>query len=171
MRKALEKRDPLYKNVGRLRPKKDLPAAFCTALNQGLLLICSLDEPDAFGEANAFKALSDWILEHDEGYFYGATRSLVGVYYGIMPAMMGGGPEKARKEFLRAIEINPDFLLHYYLYARYVPTLIEDEALFDALIGHIEEADAAADPRFTALNMVAKLKAGLLDEDRDLYFY
>jgi len=171
LKKALEQGEPLYKNVDLLRPKKDLEAAFCTALNQGMLLICSLDQPDAFGEANDFKALTEWIIDLDEGYFYGAAHSLMGAYYGIMPAMMGGGPEKAQKAFLKAIEINPNLLLHYYLYARYVPTLIDDEALFDELIGKIMDKPSDADPRVAGLNEVAKVKARLLEEDRDLYFF
>jgi len=171
VKKALDQGEPLYKCVDRLRPGKDVPAAFATAMNQGMLLICSMDLPEAFGEANAFKALSDWVIEHEEGYFCGATRTLVGVYYGLMPAVAGGGAEKARVEFLRAMEICPDFLLHGYLYARYVPTLIDDEALFDELIARTLEADAGADPRYRALNEVAKRKALLLGRNRGLYFY
>jgi len=171
LKKALERGEPLYKVVDLLRPRKDITAAFCTALNQGMLLICSLDQPEAFGEANAFRALNDWVIEHDEDYFCGGAVTLLGVYYGIMPAMMGGGPDKAQKEFRRSMEICPDFLLHDYLYARYVPPLIDDEALFDKLIGRIMEADANADPRYAALNEVAKQKALLLEEDRDLYFF
>jgi len=171
LRKNLEKGEPLYRSVDLLRPRKDIPAAFCTALNQGMLLICSLDQPEAFGEANAFKALNDWVIAQDEDYFCGGAVTLLGVYYGIMPAMMGGGPDKAETEFRRAMEICPNFLLHDYLYARYVPTLIDDEELFDRLIGRVLETPAGADPRYTALNEVAKRKARILEEDRDLYFY
>jgi len=171
LRKSMEKGEPLYRSVELLRPGRDVPAAFCTALNQGMLLICSLDLPEAFGEANAFKALTEWVIAHDEAHFCGGAVTLLGVYYGIMPAIMGGGPDKAEKAFRRAMEICPNFLLHDYLYARYVPTLIDDEELFDRLIGRVLETGAEADPRYAALNEVAKRKARLLDRDRELYFY
>ncbi len=170
LKEALDRGEPLYRNVHLLRPEKDVPAAFATALNQGMLLICSLDVPEAVGEANAFKALCDWVIEHDPTYFCGGTYSLIGVFYGLKPGIMGGGPEKARKEFDEAIRINPDFLLHHYLFARYVPTLIHDEPLFDKTLQFVREADSMAVPEFAALNEVAKLKARLLDENRDLYF-
>jgi len=171
VRKAMERGEPFYRSVDYLRPGKDVPAAFATAMNQGMLLICSMDQPEAFGEAIAFKALSDWVNEHDEGYFCGGARTLVGVYYGLMPVVAGGGADKAQAEFLRAMEICPDFLLHPAMYARYVPTLIDDEDLFDELIGLVRGADSRADPRYAAMNEVARRKANLLDSRRGLYFY
>jgi len=171
VKEALDQGEPLYKCIPHLRPGKDVPAAFVTGLNQGMLLICSLDQPEAFGEANAFRALTEWVVEQEDNYFFGGARSLLGVYFGLMPPMAGGGADKARKEFDRSIEINPDFLLHYYLFARYVPTLIDDEPLFDKLVKHVQEADSAVDPRYAALNEIAKFKMKLLEEDRYKYFY
>lgn len=170
LRRALDQGDPLYKAVSHLRPDRDVPAAFCTALNQGLLLISSLDVVEAFAEANAFRALTEWIIEHEETFFHGASHALLGVYFGLMPVMAGGGPEKARKEFEKAIRIDNRLLLHYWAYARYYPTLVDDEDLFDELIGHILDADPSAEPSLTAINMISKNKARLLDRDRDLYF-
>lgn len=79
VRRALEDGTPLYKCTPHLRAGKDVPAAFCTAMNQGMLLICSLDVPEALGEANAFTALVEWVIEQDEGYFGGTAHSLLGV--------------------------------------------------------------------------------------------
>jgi len=170
LKKAMDQGEQLYKCVNLLRPDKDIPAAFATALCQGMLLICSLDLPEALGEANAFKALCEWVITHDEMYFCAGSHSLIGVYYGLMPAIMGGGPEKARIKFKKAISLSPDFLLHYYLYARYVPTLVYDEPHFDELIEHILKADTRALPEYAAFNEIAKLKARLLEEDRNIYF-
>ena len=170
VKKALDQGEPFYKVVPLLRADRDVPAAFCTALNQGLLLICSLDVMEAFAEANAFRALDEWVIETRETYFHGAAHSLLGVYFGIMPVMAGGGPFKAQKEFEKAISIDNRLLLHYWAYARYYPTLIDDEAFFDELIQHIQEADPSVEPSITALNIISKNKAKLLEQDRDLYF-
>ncbi len=170
LKRAVEQGTPLYKALEHLRPEKDLNAAFALALNQGMLLICSLDVPEAVGEANAFKALCQWVIAHDETYFCAGTHSLLGVYYALMPAMMGGGPKKAQEEFDMAIKLYPDFLLHHYLTARYIPTLVDNEPLFDELIQHILEADSGASPDYIAFNEIAKLKARLLEKNRDLYF-
>ncbi len=166
----IDKGEPLYKAVDSLDPKADVPAAFVTALNMGLLLICSLEVPEALGEANAFRMLTEWIITHNEQYHYGAPRTLLGVYFGIMPAILGGGPDKAQREFLRALEINGRWLLHHYFYARYVPTLVGDEALFDELLTHVLEADSHEVPDCVVLNEVAKVKARRLLDNRRSYF-
>jgi len=171
LRKALDQGEPLYKAVKHLRPDRDVPAAFCTSLNQGLLLICSLDVMEAFAEANAFKAMTEWIIEHEETYFHGASHTLLGVYFGLMPVVAGGGPEKARKAFEKAIQIDSRLLLHYWAYARYYPTLMDDEDHFDELIRHIQDADPSVVPSLTALNTISKIKARRLDQDRDYYFF
>jgi len=167
---ALDRGEPFYKALEGLDPAEDVPAAYCTAMNQGMLLICSLDVMEAFAEANAYKALCDWIVRHEESYFHGATHTLLGVYYAIMPAVSGGGAEKAKKEFERAIALDNRLLLHYWGYARYYPTLVDDEGMYDELIRHILEADPATDPSLTALNTIAKKKARLLDRNRGLFF-
>lgn len=170
VKKALDQGEPLYKAVPLLRPDRDVPAAFCTALNQGMLLICSLDVVEAFAVANAFRALDEWVIENQETYFHGAAHSLLGVYFGIMPVMAGGGPAKAQKEFKKALSIDNRCLLHYWAYARYYPTLIDDEALFDELIQYIQDADPSVEPSLTAINLISKKKAELLEQDRDFYF-
>lgn len=61
--------------------------------------------------------------------------------------------------------------MHYYLYARFVPTLTDDAPLFDRLIERILASDSSADARFTAINEIAKRKARSLKANRDEYFF
>jgi hypothetical protein len=169
-KKAMDQKMPPEEAVKHLRPGKDVPAAFFTAMNIGLLMICSVDVPAALILGDTLKALVLWVIEVEEGYLHGASHTLIGAYYAIMPGMLGGGPEKASREFERAIALNRDFLLHHYFYARYVPTLVIDEEHFNQLLEHIRASASNADPSCTALNEMAKFKAELLDENRDLYF-
>ena len=170
LKQALEQGAPYYQALEHLDPDEDLPAAYCTAMNQGMLLICSLDVVEAFAEANTYKVLCDWMIRHQETYFHGAAHTLLGVYYAIMPTIAGGGAEKAKKEFDRGMEIDDRLLIHYWACARYYPTLVDDEEMYDELIRHILEADPAADPSLTALNTIAKKKARTLDRDRGRFF-
>lgn len=168
--RALDEKEPIDEAVRHLRYPKDLTSAFWTAMNMGMLLICSLDVPEAMILGDTFKALNGWVIDKEGDYFHGAAHSLIGVYDAIIPRMLGGGPEKAREAFERAIAIDDNFLLHYYLYARYVPTLVMDEDHFDELLRHVYDTPSNLDPSITALNEVAKRKARLLDENRNLYF-
>jgi tetratricopeptide (TPR) repeat protein len=168
-RKALEKGAPIKEAVKYLR-KKDLPAAYGTAFNMGLNLICSLDVPQVLAMAEDFVDLTDWILETDETIEYGTTHVLLGVYYAIMPAVGGGGPDKALAEFKKAIEIEPNFLINHFFYARYYPTLLLEEDLFDREINYILDYSVDDFPAVRALNKVAQRKAADMKANRDYYF-
>ncbi len=168
-KKALEKDVPIKEAVTYLK-KKDLPAAYGVAFNMGLNLICSLDVPQVLALAEDFVDLTNWILATDETIEYGTTHVLLGVYYAIMPAAGGGGPDKALVEFEKAIEIEPDFLLNRFLYARYYPTLLLEEALFDQELNYILNFSVDEFPSVRALNKVAQEKAADMLANRDYYF-
>lgn len=168
-RKALANDVPM-KDALRCLKKDDLPAAYGTAFNMGLILICSLDVPKVLALANDFVDITNWILATDETIEYGTTHVLLGVYYAIMPAVGGGGPVKALAEFERAIEIEPNFLLNHFLYARYYPTLLLEEELFDRELDYILNYSTDEFPAARALNKVAQKKAADMRANRDYYF-
>ena len=168
-RKALEKGTPIKDAVNYLG-KKDLPAAYGAAFNMGLNLICSLDVPQVLALAEDFVDLTSWIIEADETIEYGTAHVLLGVYYAIMPAVGGGGPDKALAEFEKAIEIEPDFLINHFFYARYYPTLLLEEGLFDREINYILDYPVDEFPAVRALNKVAQRKAAGMMANRDYYF-
>ena len=167
---ALDDRVDPMEAVKLLDPKKDVEAAFYTALAQGMLLIASLEVPEALILGDLFKALDLWVVEVEETYHWAAAHTLIAIFYSIMPGIVGGGPEKALPHFERAIELNDTLMLHYWGYARYYPTLIGDEELFDQLLEKMETTPVDINPEVTALNAVSKRKGRLLDKNRGLWF-
>lgn len=168
-KKVVESGKP-FKEGLRFLKKKDLPGAYGAAFNMGLNLICSLDVPKVMDLAVDFVDLTNWIIETDETIEFGTAHVLIGVYNAIMPAAGGGGPEKALASFERAIEIEPDFLLSRFFYARYYPTLIVEEELFDRQLNYIRDFPLDDFPEVRALNKVAVEKAKVIDDNRDYYF-
>ena len=169
-REALDQNVLPEEAVKLLDPQKDLPAAFYTSLVLGLLLISSLDLPEVLILGDTFKELTLWAIDVDETFHYGAGHTLIGIYYGIMPGMLGGGPDKSKKHFDKAIELDETLLLHYWGYARYYPTLTGDEEHFDQLLDHIRNTPSDINASVTALNEVVKQKARRLDEHRNHWF-
>ncbi len=168
-KKAIENDKPFKEGVKFLK-KKDLPAAYGAALNMGLNLICSLDVPKVLDLAEDFVDLTNWIIETDETIEYGSAHVLIGVYYAIMPAVGGGGPEKARASFEKAIKIEPNFLLSHFFFARYYPTLILDEEIFDRELDYVFNFPLDTFPSIKVLNKVAQRKAREISDNRDYYF-
>ncbi len=169
-RKALDGNVLPEEAVKFLDPEKDLPAAFYTSLALGVLLISSLDVPEVLILGDTFKELALWAVDVDETFHNGAGHTLIGIYYGIMPGILGGGPDKSRRHFDRAIELDETLLLHYWGYARYYPTLTGDEEHFDRLLDHIRKTPSGINESVTALNEVVKQKARRLDEQRNHWF-
>ncbi len=168
-REALENSVP-FKEALAFLTKKDLPAAYGAAFNMGLNLICSLDVPKVLAISNDYVDLTKWIIKTDETFEYGTSHVLLGVFYAIMPAVGGGGPEKARTEFDKAIKIAPDFLVNHFFYARYYPTLIIDEETFDRELNYIFNFPMDRLKSVRALNEVALKKANEINKNRDFYF-
>lgn len=159
-----------FKEALRFLNEKDLPAAYSTAFNMGLNLICSLDEPKIIVLSNDYVDLTKWLIETDEFNEYGTAHVLLGVFYAIMPVVNGGGPLKARKEFERAIEISPEFLINHFFYARYYPTLVVDEDTFDREMNFIFSFSMDTFPSARILNEVALKKAKSIHRNRGFYF-
>lgn len=168
-RKAIDGDVP-FKDAIKFLRKKDLPAAYGAAFNMGLNLICSLDVPRVLALSNDFVELTNWILDTDPTIEYGTTHVLLGVYYAIMPSAGGGGPEKARVEFEKALSIEPNFLLSRFFYARYYPTLLLEEEMFDKALDDIFNFPLDTFPAVRALNKVAREKAKAIRDNRDYYF-
>ncbi len=168
-KKALEKNVP-FKEALKYLSEKDLPAAYATALNMGFILISNLDIQKVLALASDYKDLTKWLIETDDTFEYGTAHVLLGVYYAIMPAAGGGGPEKARAEFEKSIMIEPDFFLTRFFYARYYPTLVLEEEVFDQELQYIFNTPPGKLNSARALNEIAIIKAKSIQSNREFYF-
>ena len=175
-RKALEKGKPYSEAVKKLK-KKDMDALFWTAASWAAYMNLSTRDTEALFDIPNIMALLTRSLELDDTFWCGGPHMFFAAYYSQFPSMMGGGAEKAQKEFDAVKSIvkkqygeKAEWLIADYFYAKYYATLLKDEELFDKTIKHILETPDDTIPGMAAVNGLAKIKARHLLEQKDRYF-
>ncbi len=143
----------------------DTPAAFWVANAWGNYVRLSLTDPAAVADLPKVEALFDFVLQHDESYFYGSAHLALGTLYGSRPKILGGNLEKARRHFERCLELSDGkFLLAYVYYAMTYATQVQDRQKFSSLLSKVEEASIELLPEQRLANAIAKKKARRLME-------
>ena len=120
-------------------------------------------------ELNRAKLLMEKVVELDETYQDGRAHLYLGGIETLLPKLMGGRPEKGKKHFERAIEIEERFLLSKVIYAEQYARLVFDQQLHDRLLEEVLAADPIAG-EFTLTNQIAKKRATILLEGSKDYF-
>jgi hypothetical protein len=88
----------------------------------------------------------------------------------VLPASMGGNPEKGKAHFESAIEYSGGrFLMAKVVYAEQYAKLVFDQALHDALLNSVLAADPVA-PNLTLINTLAQERAKQLMMESNDYF-
>ena len=116
------------------------------------------DDWTAIGELGKAKVLMARVIALNERYESGGPHLYMGGMETILPASLGGKPEKGRAHFERAIEIEPRYLMTKVIFAEQYARLVFDRMLHDDLLADV----LAADPRvegMTLTNRVAQLRA------------
>ena len=146
-----------------------LDALFWTGNAWAGLISLTLKDPMALFDITNVLALMNRVKALDPTYYFGGVHLFFGTYYANQPAMLGGGPAKAKPEFDALFTINGDrFLMGNVFYARYYATASLDRELF---VSELEKVLAAPDdvlPEANLINEIAKRRARkLLDEIDD----
>jgi hypothetical protein len=174
--KALKKGESYSEAAKRLK-KKDMDALFWTTASWAAWLFLSTHDMEALLDIPKIMALLERCLEIDDRFWFGGPHLFNAAYYSQQPAMLGGGPEKAQKEFDKVEEIvkeeagpEAEWLIADYFYAKFYATLIKDEELFDKTIQKILNTPNDSIPEMAGVNGLAKIKTRYLLEQKDRYF-
>lgn len=113
-----------------------------------------------------FNRLAELAPAHEQGQVF----MYLGVLDSLLPAALGGQPERARKHFERAIELSDGRnLMAKVLYAERYARLTFDRELHDQLLNDVLESDPEHHG-LTLLNQFARREAERLIADADDYF-
>ena len=124
----------------------------------------------AIGQLGRVKYLLERVLALDPEWAEGSAQLYMGGLETILPASMGGKPEKGRMHFERAIEYSDGrFLMAKVIYAEQYAKLIFDKELHDRLLTEVVNADPVA-LDLTLINRVAQRRATVLLAESDEYF-
>jgi hypothetical protein len=128
------------------------------------------DDWNAIAQLGKVKYLVSRVIELDETWENGGPHLYMGGLETVLPASMGGNPEKGREHFEQAIELSGgNYLMTKVIYAEQYARMIFDKDLHDRLLGEVLEADPVQ-PGMTLTNMVARQRAQALLDDSDEYF-
>ncbi|GAA5110286.1 hypothetical protein GCM10023339_11020 [Alloalcanivorax gelatiniphagus] len=148
----------------------DVPVLFTLGSAWAGYIQTHSDDWNAVAELSRVRLLMERVVALDEGYQYGQAYMYLGVLNSLLPASLGGQPDAARADFLRAIELSDgDNLLARVLYARHYARLVFDRQLHDTQLRAVLDADVdVAD--LTLQNAYAKREARRLLDSADEYF-
>jgi len=127
------------------------------------------DDWAAIGELGKAKMLMAQVIVLNERHESGGPHLYMGGMETILPASLGGKPEKGRQHFEKAIEIEPRYLMTKVIYAEQYARLVFDEKLHDRLLTEVLAANPISEG-MTLTNKVAQLRAETLLATSNDYF-
>ena len=130
--------------------KDDVPALFVLGSTWVGYIQQHSGDWNAIAELSRVELIMKRVVELDERYEYGQAHMYLGALNSILPASLGGQPDKARDHFERAIALSDGRnLLAKTLYAERYARLVFDQALHDQLLEEV----LAADPEMHGLTL------------------
>jgi hypothetical protein len=148
----------------------DVPTAYAVAVAWTSWIQANSDDWGAVAQLGKVKLLMERIIELNEAYDNGGPHLYMGGLETVLPASMGGNPEKGKTHFERSIMLSEgQFLMTKVIFAQNYARLVFDQELHDRLLQEVLEADPVVED-MTLTNMVAKEQAAALLEDSKDYF-
>ena len=127
------------------------------------------DDWAVIAELSRAKLLMERVIELDENHENGGPHLYMGGMETLLPASMGGKPEKGRAHFEKAIEINEAYLMTKVIYAQQYSRLMFDQELHDRLLNEVLSADPVVEG-MTLTNRIAQERAkDLLASSKDYF--
>ena len=154
--------------------KDDLKALTWYGINLAKRVTLQLANPEEIIDIQDAVASGRRCIELDPNYAWGANWNILGIYYAIMPALMGlgGGPQPSKEAFINGNKVeNGEFGLVDVFYARYLCPVIKDPDLFDKLLNRVIAMDSCKlGNGLCMINELAKQKARFSLANKARYF-
>ena len=148
----------------------DVATAYAIAVAWASWIQAHSDDWNAIAQLSKVKYLMERLITLNESYDNGGPHLYMGGLETVLPASMGGNPEKGKMHFERAIVLaEGQFLMTKVIYAQNYARLVFDKTLHDRLLNEVLAADPVV-PDMTLTNMVAIEQAKALLADSDDYF-
>lgn len=158
--------DELLAELGR----GDVPALYSLGTAWAGYIEARTSDWNAIAGLARVNLILERVIELEADYEHGQAHMYLGVLNSILPAAMGGQPDKAREHFRQAVTLSGgDNLLAKTLYAEYYARMAFDRELHDRLLTEVVEADAEKHG-LTLQNVYAQKEAERLLNEADDYF-
>lgn len=150
---------------------RDAETLLWVGANWGMWIELNLAEPSAAADFARLLPLVERTAELDDTVFWGMPRILLGAMHASRPVMLGGDPERSRREFERAFDVSErNMLLAQVLFARTYCVQTFDRDAFESALHEVLDAPAGRLPDAELLNRIARIHARALLERTDEIF-
>jgi predicted anti-sigma-YlaC factor YlaD len=146
-----------------VKPKReDVPLLYWTAASWGSAISLALDKPEISIDLPVVRALAETALALDESWNKGALHEMMITLDG-QSEMLGGNPERARKHFARAVELQQGLSPGPYIsLAMTVVLAAQNRAEFEQLLNAAIAIDPEKDPSNRLVILIFQDKARAL---------
>lgn len=149
---------------------KDVDIAYSLAAAWTGWMQAHSNDWNAIAQLGKVKYLMAHCIELDETISDGGPHLYMGGLETVLPASLGGNPEKGRAHFERSIVISQgQFLMAKVVFAEQYAKLVFDKQMHDRLLNEVLAADPVSEGR-TLTNTVAQTRARELLAESDDYF-
>jgi predicted anti-sigma-YlaC factor YlaD len=150
--------------------KKDVPLLYWMAASWGSAISLGIDKPDLVIDMPVVRALAERALALDESWSKGALHEMF-ISLDSLPAALGGDPERARKHFARAVDLQKGLSPGPYVaLATGVALPAQDRAEFEKLLHTALAIDPEQDPSVRLVTLVQQRRAQALLDHIDTMF-
>ncbi len=150
--------DALDAELATLKPEH-VPGLFWVVYGWASTVNLSKDDPEMMAGLPVIEKLMNRVYELDPDFNAGSPYALLGVYHSNKPPALGGEPEVSKRYFEEGLAAHEENLLLPFLYARFYAPMVQDKALFDAMIARVAQADVTAHPDLRLTNEIARDRA------------
>jgi len=160
----------VYKQIVDRLSLRDTEVAYAVGVAWASWIQTNSDDWNAIAQLGKVKYLLQRVILLNETYSDGGPHMYMGGLETILPASMGGQPEKGKNHFEAVIRISDGkFLMAKVVYAEQYAKLVFDKVLHDRLLNEVISADPVVDG-MTLINVVAQRRARELLIESDDYF-
>ncbi len=149
---------------------KDLEVAYQLSVSWVSWIQANSDDWNAIGQLGRVKALMMKLIDLDETWDAGGPHLYMGALETLLPAAMGGKPEKGKYHLERAISLSGGkYLMAQVIYAEQYARLVFDKELHDRLLREVIQSDPVVEG-MTLTNLLAQERAKVLLRESNEYF-
>lgn len=147
----------------------DVPMTYALGVAWVGRLQANSDDWAVIAELSRAKLLMEKVLSLDETFENGGPHLYMGGMETLLPASLGGKPDKGRDHFEKAIAINDSYLMTKVIYAEQYARLVFDQELHDKLLNDVLASDPVVEG-MTLTNRIAQERATELLQSSTEYF-
>jgi hypothetical protein len=138
----------------------DVPGLFWLGLSMAANVNVNREDVAAIADIPRIEAIMQRVVELDERYYHAGARMALGGIFGSRPRLIGGDPERGRREIERAITLTGGtFLMHKVILARVYAVAMGNRELFERVLREVVATPGTVMPSERLANEIARRRA------------